>query len=765
MKSAQRILSSILVTLLMAASVACAGGSQPEITTPPAIRISVSPAAVTIPAGTSQQFTATVSNTTNHAVTWQVNGVTGGDANVGTVSSVGVYTAPLLTPAPPSVVVTAISQADTSKSGSATVTIPPIDVFVFPQGPVVEVNTTLQFGASVNNHPNQAVAWQVNGIAGGNATVGTISAAGLYTAPASVADATSITVTAISQQDTSRSGSAAASIVPVITVSVTPAVVELSAADQQHFSAIVTGVSNHAVTWTTPLYEYCYWYCDYYTDLRDGSVDSSGLYTAPSYPPSDSGSVVITASSVVNPAKSDTGEVKVVFSDASLSGRYSFYFRGRKPGGGEKLAAGVFSADGHGTLSSGVQDVNDSAAGVSANVAFTGTYSIGADGRGSATFTTAAGSTEFRFLLVQGNNLDNATLGLMMEYDGAAAAEGALMRVGAPVLEGNRVFGAEGFGASGKTAVAGQFTASQGGSISSGLEDVNNAGVVSSQVTFTGTATTAVNERGTLNLTSTLGTSHFSFYPVDLSSNKLILMGLDANPALLGFAYPQSGLPSIATLAGEFVFSRSGVTNGQPFVSAGRFTANGAGSISNGVSDENLNGTAAENGALTGTYSVAASGRGTATFTSNQVTSHFAFYQSPSDLVAFFVQTDTESVTAGRFDPQRWGGFDGSSIAGRDGLLLSVSEIGGGPASHLALLQMSSGNITGIEDVNAVSGQTTGVSVTGTYSVQSNGRGSLVLSTPTGDFASRFYVSEPGIARMVGLDANRLVSGVLVRRF
>lgn len=686
---------------------------------------------------------------------------------MGTITGAGVYTAPLVTPAPASVTVRAVAQADSSKSGSATVTIPPIEVYINTLNPVVEVNTTLQFSASVYNHPNTTVTWQVNGIAGGNVTVGTLSSSGLYSAPASVADATAITVTAVSQQDTSKSGSTGATVVPVITVSVTPVSVVMSAGAQQPFAAVVTGVSNQAVTWSTTLHQDCYYYYYYAcTDPRDGTIDGSGVYAAPSFPPTDSGAVTITATSQVNPAKSDSSQVKVEFSEASLNGRYSFYVRGRKLGGGEVLAAGVFSADGQGNLTAGVEDVNDSAAGVSSNVAFTGTYSIDAEGRGAATLTTAGGSLALRFVLVQGNYIDAGTLGLLMEYDGAAAAEGALMRAAAPSVQGNYVFGAEGFSASGKVAVAGQFTADSGGSIGSGLEDANLAGAVSSALALTGSVTAAVNERGTLNLTSSLGTAHFSFYPLDQSGIRVILMGLDANRAWLGLSLPQGQIPVTANFGGEYVFARSGTSSGQDFHSAGRFTANGAaGSISNGVTDENRNGTAAENAALTGTYSVAASGRGVATLTSNQATSHFSFYLSSVDLRAFFVQTDAGSITAGSFEPHSASSFDDLALAGRQGLRLSLTAIGGGPFSHLGLLQLNSGTITGVEDVNAVSSQTADASVTGTYAVGSNGRATMLLSTPSGDLALRLYLLGNWEVRVVGVDSTRLVTGTLVRRF
>src|SRR5438477_8256518 len=83
-----------------------------------------------------QQFTATVTNTNNTAVTWQVNGVPGGNATAGTISSVGLYTAPAAVPSPATVTVRAVSQADATKSASAQVTI------TAPTAVSVKISTT-----------------------------------------------------------------------------------------------------------------------------------------------------------------------------------------------------------------------------------------------------------------------------------------------------------------------------------------------------------------------------------------------------------------------------------------------------------------------------------------------------------------------------------------------------------------------------------------------------------------------------------------------
>jgi 6-phosphogluconolactonase (cycloisomerase 2 family) len=164
----------------------------------------------------TQQFTATVANTANTAVTWQVNGTAGGNATVGTISSTGLYTAPAAVPNPATVAVTAVSVADNTKSDTSNVTItaaPIITVTVAPSTANVTANATQQFTATVTGTANTAVSWQVNNVTGGNPTVGTISGTGLYTAPASVPNPASVTVKAISSADTTVSGTASVTVV------------------------------------------------------------------------------------------------------------------------------------------------------------------------------------------------------------------------------------------------------------------------------------------------------------------------------------------------------------------------------------------------------------------------------------------------------------------------------------------------------------------------------------------------------------------------
>lgn len=88
-----------------------------------AILVSISPVSVTLAPGTSKQFTAAVTGTSNQSVTWSANDIAGGNATLGTISTTGLFTAPATVPSPDTVTVKATSAADPTKSGSARVKI------------------------------------------------------------------------------------------------------------------------------------------------------------------------------------------------------------------------------------------------------------------------------------------------------------------------------------------------------------------------------------------------------------------------------------------------------------------------------------------------------------------------------------------------------------------------------------------------------------------------------------------------------------------
>jgi len=86
--------------------------------------ITVSPKQAIVANGKTQQFNATVTTSSNTAVTWQVNGTNGGDATHGKIDATGLYTAPASSaPSPATVTITAMLTGSPATSDSASVTV------------------------------------------------------------------------------------------------------------------------------------------------------------------------------------------------------------------------------------------------------------------------------------------------------------------------------------------------------------------------------------------------------------------------------------------------------------------------------------------------------------------------------------------------------------------------------------------------------------------------------------------------------------------
>jgi hypothetical protein len=123
--------SLFFVFLAAAATLAgCTGttksSSPSNSVAPPSVSgvtVMVAPPSANVRAGATQSFSATVTGSSNTSVNWQVNGVAGGSAAVGAISSSGLYTAPNTLPAAGTVTVRAVSSADSSASGSGAVTL------------------------------------------------------------------------------------------------------------------------------------------------------------------------------------------------------------------------------------------------------------------------------------------------------------------------------------------------------------------------------------------------------------------------------------------------------------------------------------------------------------------------------------------------------------------------------------------------------------------------------------------------------------------
>ena len=307
--SCQKFASTIVPILLINAFIACSGSPQRTIVQP-TITASISPTTVSLGIGGVQSFTAAVQNTSDTDVTWYVNQVNGGSSSTGTITSTGVYTAPTVT-SQTVFTVTAVANANTSITASAAVTVTPaVSVTLNVHTASVKTTQTQQFSATVTNTTNTAVIWQVNGIVGGNSTLGTITTGGLYTAPNSVPTPNPVvTVTAVSVADPTKMDFVTVTITltVVINVSVNPPNPIIALGKSLLFSTVVTGTPDTAVTWSIS---------GTGSECPGGGppcgmIDPvSGLYTAPATVPTPA-TVTVIATSLADGTTTGTTTVTV----------------------------------------------------------------------------------------------------------------------------------------------------------------------------------------------------------------------------------------------------------------------------------------------------------------------------------------------------------------------------------------------------------------------------------------------------------------------
>ena len=178
------------------------------------LSVTVAPSTATLMTGGSQQFTATVQNSPDQSVGWSVNGLIGGSLLTGYIDSRGLYAAPPLAPTPATVTIQATMLSTPAVSGSASVTInsPLVSISLSPPGVSVEIRASVQFSAAIQGTGDRRIAWQVNGVTGGNYAVGRISANGTYVAPRKPPSPATVTITAVSLADMTKSASAQVTI-------------------------------------------------------------------------------------------------------------------------------------------------------------------------------------------------------------------------------------------------------------------------------------------------------------------------------------------------------------------------------------------------------------------------------------------------------------------------------------------------------------------------------------------------------------------------
>lgn len=271
--------------------------------------------------GATVQLTATVSNSTNTAVNWKVNGVAGGSSTGGTISAAGLYTPPAAVPTSNTVTITAVSQASSSASGSLSEAIlnpVPVVTSAFVSGASPSYTFTVNGTGFVNGSQVQ-----VQGTTLTTTFVSStqLTAAGNVSMPAGT---TNVSVAVENPNPGSETSSTVKA--PVVSVAVTGATQVRVGATVQ-FAAAVANTSNTAVNWQVN--------GKTGGSSSTGTISSTGLYTPPTSVPTPDTVTITAVSQAVSAASGSLSEAILnpvpVVTSATASGvppSYTFTVNG-----------------------------------------------------------------------------------------------------------------------------------------------------------------------------------------------------------------------------------------------------------------------------------------------------------------------------------------------------------------------------------------------------------------------------------------------------
>lgn len=633
LRAAARFLACGVVVVAMAWLAAC-GGKSSTSSSSTTVAITISPTTASLAGTQTQQFTATVTGNSNTAVTWQVNGVTGGDATNGTISTSGLYSAPVQVPNPSTVTVIAISQADTTKAASASVTITAsANIVVTPNSLTMAAGAQQTFAATVNTNP-ASPAWSVHCLSQATGACGTITSTGIYTAPLSPPPGGGVTITATATDNTAITGS--------VNILVQFSNASLSGAYAFGF----TGQSGGKFFAETGSVSF-----DGAGNVRGGTEDvdqgasatvaiTGGTYTVGV---DGRGSAVIqTANGPVNwqfvlanhgrgvatrfdAAVTASGSFDLQdprqFTLASVRGGYALLTSGVAGGSAVALAAGLLT-DGTGAIGAGTLDVN-AAANVLTNLTASGSFSdpsASTAGRGTLTLTSFAGTQTFAYYIVDAARIK------LIETDGIQFTSGDL--VAEPTLpfalgnfRGNFVFSSALTTASGASASAGTLTLDGSGAVTAGSADTSGATLQTGQaITGTYAAPNLISGRSAATWTVGGSAQQLVLYPRADGGFNFVRLDAGSPSHGVAFAQPASSF-SPTTLSGNFVANLTGATASGEADMAGQLAFRGGTSFT-GVLAVNDNGATTAGATLTaGAYAVnGVTGRGTAALTSTAPT-------------------------------------------------------------------------------------------------------------------------------------------------
>jgi hypothetical protein len=620
------------------------------------------------------------------------------------------------------------------------------------------VTLSQQFTASISGTSNPSVTWSVSGSGCTGAACGTIDGNGLFTAPATPPNPQTVTVKATSVADSSKSGTANVKIVH-ISVTVLPGTTTVALTGTQQFTALVSPSTN--VTWSVSGTGCSGSAC--------GTVDNTGLYTAPASLPSPA-SVKVTATSTVDPAGTNSATVTLVASfNSRFTGTYAFHFSGFDSGGAV-YAAGNFQAYGSGNIGNGLEDINRTS-GVTTSLPFTGSYSVGSDNRGTLTLTSTQGIViaTYKFALASNGEA------IFIEFDNSGTRGAGVIEQATPSqfllskISGPYVMGLFGSDSTGKRAgLAGLFAANGAGALISGAADLNDAGTATTSSSVSGTYAVSPSGRGTMLFVAPgVGTFNFAFYIV--AQNEVFFVSTDSaasSDRLGGLGLSQvPGAYSSASFTGNGVFKLTGLdgTTLSNVVAVGLLNFDGVAKLASGsMFDANNAGQIISQPALSGSYSMAGNGRGTLTLTGAAPMTAFVMYAITKN-DAFLLDVASSAALSGMVEPQASTSFGPTSIQGV--FVPGTTTTANTKAANVTgLLNMDGVSaLTGTQDESTPLANTPNESVTGTYTVGTNGRGTmnLTITAPSSTTNRVFYIINNSKFEAIGVDPGDTTSTVI----
>ena len=636
------------------------------------ISITISPATASVNVATEQQFQDFIQGGTNNVTIWQVNGITGGNDAVGRIDSNGLYHAPATAPSPNTVSVIAVSFEEQKLSATSAVTIAPAPVVTItsPSAPVTVSSGSakiVNFSATETGGSTNIIAWYVGpvgglGILGGNATFGTITAGGVYRAPATPPLGRTVTVTAAAQDSPNSTATLAVTISGYSTSSLQGSFAfsvagsnaaghffragSFAADGGGHLNSVLEDINSSSGATTSPIST---------TGTYTVSADGRGtLQFDDGLLPATFDFVLVNGAQlqIIGFDATGTATGQANARDASsfagaplsaLSGTYVFDFAGVHAAAGFSQI-GEFSADGAGNITNGSIDINDGGTANQFQINGSQTvctpaplpapqppatpssaYSLTPDGRGVLTLTTlqtVAPNKCFpgpvltlNFYVVSRGSAKFVGTDAALQAAGYTSQQAPNAVFSLSSLNGNFAFLLAGSAIGGPIATAGSIAADGHGNLNSGVLDENVNGTPAPGLALIpGTYQIAPNGRGTLTFATSGRAYSLVFYLGAAGNNATaVVQDVDAGIASDGTLAQQQSAPfSLASINGNYAIETSGISGASLQNILGQVATDGAGTIPAGMIDTNTAGALTVGQAVTGTYSApAATGRAT----------------------------------------------------------------------------------------------------------------------------------------------------------